>query len=68
VSEVAKLLQVSKSTVYKYTENNTIPCRKVGSRTRITQDDVNQYIADSQKKSKEDKTDESSKSQKAASK
>jgi PTS system nitrogen regulatory IIA component len=44
VNEVAEKLQVSTSTVYKYTENKVIPSIKVGNRTRVLQEELNKYV------------------------
>jgi excisionase family DNA binding protein len=44
VTDVAKKLQVSLSTVYKYTEKNIIPSIKVGNRTRVLEEQLNDYI------------------------
>jgi PTS system nitrogen regulatory IIA component len=52
VNEVAEKLQVSTSTVYKYTENKIIPSIKVGNRTRILENQLNTYIASCKQEAK----------------
>jgi excisionase family DNA binding protein len=49
VKQVAEKLQVSPATVYKYTENKTIPCVKIGNRTRILEDELTKYLASCKK-------------------
>jgi excisionase family DNA binding protein len=44
VADVANRLNVSVSTVYKYTEKNIIPSIKIGNRTRIMDEQFNDYI------------------------
>jgi excisionase family DNA binding protein len=44
VQNVAKRLQVSPSTIYKYTEDGTIASVKVGNRVRILEEDLISYL------------------------
>jgi PTS system nitrogen regulatory IIA component len=44
VNDVAQKLQLSKSTVYKYTESKKIPSIKIGKQWRFTEDDLTQYL------------------------
>jgi excisionase family DNA binding protein len=44
VSDVAEKLQLSVSTIYKYTESQQIPSIKVGNRTRIMEESLNNYL------------------------
>jgi PTS system nitrogen regulatory IIA component len=44
VKDVAQKLQLSKSTVYKYTESKKIPSIKIGKQWRFTEDDLAQYL------------------------
>jgi excisionase family DNA binding protein len=44
VSDVAKQLQVSTSTIYKYTEGGKIPSIKIGNRIRVMEEELNKYL------------------------
>jgi excisionase family DNA binding protein len=44
VSEVARLLQISQSSVYKYAEKSVIPSFKVGSNLRFLENEIDDYI------------------------
>ena len=44
ISEVAKLLHLSKSTVYKYSENGKIPSFKIGTSLRFLENEIDDYI------------------------
>jgi PTS system nitrogen regulatory IIA component len=44
ISDVAKLLQLSNSTIYKYAEDGKIPSVKVGKSRRFLQDDIQSYL------------------------
>jgi excisionase family DNA binding protein len=44
VTEVASELKMSPSTIYRYTEMGKIPSIKVGNRTRVLEDQLNDYI------------------------
>jgi excisionase family DNA binding protein len=61
VTDVAKQLQVSPSTIYRYTETGKIPSIKVGNRTRVMEDQLNAYILSCRKRktNKQEKHDES---------
>jgi excisionase family DNA binding protein len=50
VEDVAKQLQMSPSTIYRYTETGKIPSLKVGNRTRILEDQLNNYILSCKKR------------------
>jgi excisionase family DNA binding protein len=50
VTDVAKKLQVSLSTVYKFTEMKIIPSIKIGNRTRILEEQLNAYILSCKKR------------------
>jgi PTS system nitrogen regulatory IIA component len=43
-SDVAKLLQLSNSTIYKYAEDGKIPSVKVGKSRRFLQGDIQSYL------------------------
>jgi excisionase family DNA binding protein len=45
VSEVARMLQMSKTSIYKYAEAGKLPSVKIGSNLRFTDDQINQFIA-----------------------
>jgi excisionase family DNA binding protein len=44
ISDVAKLLQLSHSTIYKYAEGGKIPSVKVGKSRRFLPDDIQSYL------------------------
>jgi PTS system nitrogen regulatory IIA component len=44
VSEVAKMLQMSETSIYKYAEDGKLPSVKIGSNLRFTEDQINQFI------------------------
>jgi PTS system nitrogen regulatory IIA component len=44
ITDVAKKLQLSTTTVYKYAEGGIIPSMKIGKQWRFTEDDVNKYL------------------------
>jgi PTS system nitrogen regulatory IIA component len=44
ISDVATLLQLSNSTIYKYAEDGKIPSIKVGKSRRFLQDDIQSYL------------------------
>jgi PTS system nitrogen regulatory IIA component len=44
ISDVAKLLQLSNSTIYKYAEDGKIPSVKVGKSRRFLHDDIQSYL------------------------
>lgn len=44
VADVAEKLQLSVSTIYKYTESQKIPSVKVGNRIRVTEEKLAQFI------------------------
>ncbi|GHV59413.1 hypothetical protein AGMMS49579_27010 [Spirochaetia bacterium] len=45
INDVAKALQLSTSTVYKYAETDKIPSMKIGSARRFLETDVEKYLA-----------------------
>jgi excisionase family DNA binding protein len=44
VSEVANILQMSKTSICKYTEAGKLPSIKIGSNIRFTEDQIAQFI------------------------
>ena len=44
VSELAKKLQISTSTVYKYAESGKIPSFKIGSTLRFLENEIDDYL------------------------
>jgi excisionase family DNA binding protein len=44
VSEVADVLQMSKTSIYKYAEAGKLPSVKIGSNLRFTEDQITQFI------------------------
>ncbi|GHU02083.1 hypothetical protein FACS1894147_03190 [Spirochaetia bacterium] len=44
INDVAKALQLSTSTVYKYAETDKIPSVKIGSARRFLETDVENYL------------------------
>ncbi len=46
VAEVASLLRVSNMTVYRIIQAGQLPAVRVGKSYRITEDDVDRYLAD----------------------
>jgi excisionase family DNA binding protein len=44
ISDVAKVLQLSNSTIYKYAGDGKIPSVKVGKSRRFLQDDIQSYL------------------------
>jgi len=44
VTEVAKMLQLSSSTVYKYSKKGVLPSFHVGQRLRFLESEINDYI------------------------
>lgn len=44
VAEAAKKLQISTSTIYKYTENGKIPSYKIGNCVRISEAELEKYF------------------------
>ena len=44
VSEVAKALQMSVSTIYKYSEKGVLPSFKIGKNLRFLEKEINDYI------------------------
>jgi PTS system nitrogen regulatory IIA component len=45
VSDVAAMLRMSKTSIYKYAESGKIPSIKVGSSLRFTEDQINQFLS-----------------------
>jgi len=44
VEDVAKKLQMSKSTIYKHAENNKIPSFKIGTCRRFFEKEIDEYL------------------------
>ncbi|MDR1901826.1 MAG: helix-turn-helix domain-containing protein [Treponema sp.] len=44
ITDVAKKLQLSATTVYKYAEDGKIPSMKIGKQWRFTENDVENYL------------------------
>jgi PTS system nitrogen regulatory IIA component len=44
IQDVAKALQLSTSTVYKYAENGKIPSIKIGTARRFLEKDIEKYV------------------------
>jgi PTS system nitrogen regulatory IIA component len=44
IKDVAKVLQLSTSTVYKYAEKGKIPSIKIGTARRFTESDIEKYV------------------------
>jgi len=55
VSDVAKLLQLSKSSIYKYAETGKIPSIKIGTNLRFTETQLDNYLSKNTKVSKTSK-------------
>jgi PTS system nitrogen regulatory IIA component len=55
VADVAEKLQLSVSTIYKYTESQKIPSIKVGNRIRIMEENLSQFILSCQNNGTEKK-------------
>ena len=54
IDDVAKKLQMSKSTIYKYAEKRKIPSFKIGTCRRFFEDEINIFLQScSQKDRKE---------------
>jgi PTS system nitrogen regulatory IIA component len=45
VAEVAKMLQMSRTSIYKYAEAGKLPSVKIGSNLRFTEDQITQFIS-----------------------
>jgi PTS system nitrogen regulatory IIA component len=52
VPEVAEILQLSESTIYKYAEKGKIQSIKIGSNLRFTDDLIQQFISSNIQKRK----------------
>ncbi|WP_010259899.1 helix-turn-helix domain-containing protein [Treponema primitia] len=44
IKDVAKVLQLSTSTVYKYAESGKIPSIKIGTARRFLETDIEKYV------------------------
>jgi len=44
IENVSKMLKMSKSTIYKYSERNIIPCFHIGTSLRFLEKEINDYI------------------------
>jgi excisionase family DNA binding protein len=44
IKDVAKKLQLSNGTIYKYAEKGTIPSIKIGSNRRFSEVDIENYV------------------------
>jgi excisionase family DNA binding protein len=51
VSELAVMLQISKSCLYKYVEQGKIGYKKIGSNIRFSEEDVHSFLDHTQKSS-----------------
>ena len=49
LTEVSRILQMSKSTLYKYVELNKIPNFKIGNRIRFSPTDLTNWITEKKK-------------------
>jgi excisionase family DNA binding protein len=60
VTDVAKHLKMSPSTIYRYTETGKIPSIKVGNRTRVLEEQLDSYILSCRKRknTKQEKNNE----------
>jgi PTS system nitrogen regulatory IIA component len=45
INEVARKLQMSTSTIYKYAEKGKIPSFKIGTCRRFFEEEINNYLA-----------------------
>jgi PTS system nitrogen regulatory IIA component len=45
VSDVAAMLRMSKTSIYKYAESGKMPSIKVGSNVRFTEDQINRFLS-----------------------
>lgn len=45
LTEVSRILQLSKSTLYKYVELRILPTHKFGNRIRISSEELENWIA-----------------------
>jgi excisionase family DNA binding protein len=45
VSDVAAMLRMSKTSIYKYAESGKMPSIKVGSNLRFTEDQINHFLS-----------------------
>jgi len=45
VDDVAKMLQMSKSTIYKYAERGIIPSIKIGTSLRFKDEQIKQFVS-----------------------
>jgi excisionase family DNA binding protein len=43
-NEIAELLGVSLSCIYRKAENGEMPCIKIGSALRFSEDNINEYL------------------------
>jgi excisionase family DNA binding protein len=55
VSDVAKLFQLSKSSIYKYAETGKIPFIKIGTNLRFTETQLDNFLSKNTKVSKTSK-------------
>lgn len=44
IKDVSKILKMSKSTIYKYSERNVIPSFKIGTSLRFFENEINEYL------------------------
>ena len=44
ITDVAKMLKMSKSTIYKYAENGKIPSFKIGTSRRFFENEIDSYL------------------------
>jgi excisionase family DNA binding protein len=45
VPEVAAMLQMSKTSIYKYAESGKLPSIKIGSSLRFTEDQITRFLS-----------------------
>ncbi|MDR0656087.1 MAG: helix-turn-helix domain-containing protein, partial [Treponema sp.] len=45
VSDVAQMLQMSKTSIYKLAESGKLPSIKIGSSLRFTEDQITQFLS-----------------------
>jgi excisionase family DNA binding protein len=44
ITDVAKRLQLSSSTIYKYTESGKLPAIKLGNRVRVMEGELSKFL------------------------
>jgi len=56
IREVAVILKISVSSVYRYVETGRFPHIKIGTNIRFTQDHIAEFLAENPAKAKPEKT------------